>query len=100
MNLENFLKNYAAKIIGSSMVLCCLICLRLALMGLYNYVFDKVIIDFLYPEFLILLQLVLSCLGVFIGVAVFRRKINYIKGSLLGILLFIIEICALLLLIA
>ncbi|PIY07998.1 MAG: hypothetical protein COZ18_14490 [Flexibacter sp. CG_4_10_14_3_um_filter_32_15] len=91
MNLETFLKNYAAKIIGISMVVCNLTWLQIALVSFYNYIFDKVIVDFIYFEFLTALDVGLSIGGIILGFGILMSKVNFIKGSLLGILIFITE---------
>lgn len=97
MNLETFLKSYAAKIIGISMVVCNLFFLTYIIYLFYQYHFSTHFVCFIVrlSNTVLFTLAILFSTGVGIGISIFKEKVNYLKWSLIDLglvaLAFVIE---------
>lgn len=95
MNLETFLKNYAAKIIGFSMIICNSLFLFQIIKLFYQYHFTTILFFMMLSDAVLLILSILFSTGIGIGVLIFKKKITYLKWSFIDfelvILAFVIE---------
>lgn len=95
MNLETFLKNYAAKIIGVSMVVCNSLFLVQNIKLFYQYHFTNILFYLMIPDTVLFIATILFSMGIGIGILIFKEKISYTKWSLIDVgivvLVFLIE---------
>lgn len=85
MNIEIFLKSYAAKIIGFSIVVCNLIFLTKAIILLYEYHFTTTLFLYMYPNTVLSIFSILFFIGIYIGILIIKRKVSYVKWSLIDL---------------
>ena len=90
MNMETFLKNYAAKIIGFSMIVCNLIFLAVVVKLFYEYHFTSHLYIMMLSDTALLVLSILFSTGIYLGSLIFLKKVAYLKWSLidLGLVLF------------
>lgn len=97
MNAEIFFRNYAPKIVGSSMVVCNLFFLTHTIYLFYQYHFSNHFVCFIvrFSDTVLFTSAILFSIGISLGILIFKAKINYLKWSLIDIviviLVFIIE---------
>ncbi len=95
MNIETFLNNYAAKIIGFSMIVCNSLFLLQNIKLFYEYHFTNILFCLMIPNTVLFISAILFSIGIGIGILVFKDKINYLKWSLIDlgiiVLVFLIE---------
>lgn len=93
MNLETFLKNYAAKIIGISMVVCNSIWFLFESNIIFTSFFPQgSFYCFRPPIWTSFLDLIISLAGICIGILIFQKKVNYLKWSLIDLALIVLTV--------
>lgn len=93
MNLETFLKNYAAIVIGISMVVCNLFWAFFEVDTLFTFLFPQgSFYCFRPPLWTVILNFMISLVGIFIGVLIFKKRINYLKWSLIDLGLIVLAV--------
>ncbi|WP_338761372.1 hypothetical protein WAF17_15375 [Bernardetia sp. ABR2-2B] len=91
MNLEVFLKKYAANIIGFSMAVCNLIWLSFNVWVIKTSFFPQGhFYCFRPPLWTTFLESAIALLGMYIAFLIFNRKVSYLKWSLIDIVIMII----------
>jgi len=85
MNVETFLKNYAAKIIGVSMIVCNLFCFVIIVKLFYEYHFTSHLYIMMLSDTALLVLSILFSIGIYLGSLIFMDKVAYLKWSLIDL---------------